>query len=876
MYQPHPPKWALRFLRWFCKDEYLDEIEGDLYELFHARAAASKSRANAFFVWNVLKALHPVNLKSIHVNTTTMHLLSNYVRIYFRRFRKEAIHYLVNILGLALGFAILFFILLFVYDEQHIDTFHSKADRIYRVIEKSTRDDGQHSYYSTPGPLAEALELEFPAIEAVAHLSCTGSHLITKGENKVMDRKWGFVTKELFDIWDIHMVDGNPRKDFSGQAGLVLTEQAAQSLFGRTDVVGERVDESRFGPIEVLAIMEPLPRNSSHQFNELYVVNYDQWQEDWKRYATGWDHRFTSTWVLLKEGQHPASIYERKEAFLDKYYNDESRVHHDFYLQPITDLHLGSTAIERGGMGPRVTIPDSSRTFVTVILLMGMLVLTIAALNYINLSSVQALKRTLEASMRQINGATTRQLLGQLFLETFLTVVLAYALSLVLLMVFFPYFQQVTNKDFTLGLLVSGDFVGYQVVAVLIVTVVAAILPAIYYSRLKRSLLVLKNAFSGKGEGLRKVLVGIQYALSIFLMVGTLVIYQQLDFVRSKDLGFDQSHVLTLDINSSALRSRFKSVVQELKKHANIQQASASSRVPGEWKNLPAISVGVNQTDDPVRAYHYGVDRYWLDTYDIKLLEGNHFTGVDATDSLGVLVNQQMVKTLALEDPVGQALWLDGDEGKVKMKIIGVVEDFHYQSLYESIAPVILTSWNNHIIQLDYFSIRFTSDLKETAAYVEAVNDAFDPETPAEINILDDQWNRFYEAEQSRATITMIAAVVSIIISAFGLFGLINFTVERRTKEFGIRKVLGASIRHLTTLVLRDYAVLLLVSLLIAAPVSWWLLGGWLETFAYRIHLGVDVYLAAFLLVVAISLSTVLYRVYQMAKSTPVDSIKYE
>ncbi|MEM9337656.1 MAG: FtsX-like permease family protein, partial [Bacteroidota bacterium] len=867
-----PPKWAIKFLRWYCKEAYLDEIEGDLFELYAVRAAVSKRSANLFFIWNVFRSFRLINLKETQLNNWTMNLLSNYTKVYLRRFKKETIHFLVNIVGLALGFSILFFILMFVYDEQNMDAFHSKGDRIYRVIERSQEEDGVHEYLSTPGPLADALKQEFPGIEAVAHVSCTGSQVISKGEQRIVDRDWAFVTREIFDIWDVELIDGDPGKPFQGDAGLILTENAAQRLFGRTDVVGERVDDSRFGGIEVLAIMKEMPRNSSYQFKELYVVNYDSWGDGWKRFATGWNYRFTTTWVLLKEGSRPEDVYSEKEDFLTKYYNEENRANHDFFLQPISEVHLGSKGIEQGGMYPELAIEGSSHSFVSIILLMGFLVLFIASLNYINLSSVQALKRTLEASMRKINGASNKQLVGQLFFETLLTVLIAYFMSLVIVAVLFPYFQHIANKDFSVSLLFSEDFVFYHLTSVLIVSLVSALLPALYYSKLKRSLLILKNAFSGKGDLLRKVLVSVQYALSIFLIVGAMVIYRQLNFVQSKDLGFEKSNMMTLDINSGALRSNFKSVIEEIKKHSGVTHAAASSRVPGEWKNIPSVGIAKTQTDEPITVSHYAIDHHWIATYQMGLIAGKNFSGVDKNDSLSVLVNQQLVNAFEMENPIGQTLWVNGS---IKMKIIGIVEDFHFQSLYEPIAPVALTSWNSNIFHLDYFTIKFEGDPKAVVEHVQLANDTFDPETPAEINFLDDKWARFYQAEESRATITLIASIVSIIISAFGLFGLINFTVERKTKEIGIRKVMGASLKDIARLILKDYLILLIVSLLVATPISWWLLRDWLSGFAYRIDLNANLYLIAFFLITLISFSTVLIRILKITRSTPVDSLKY-
>jgi len=872
----HPPKWALSFLRWFCSEEYLDEIEGDIFEMYYLRSKHSVRSAKLFFVWNVLRSFRPINFKKTQfTNTRTMNLFRNYTKIYFRRFRKESSHYLVNIFGLAMGFTILFFILLFVHDEQNIDNYHSKGDRIYQVINVFTDEDGRFKYISSPGPLADALKAEFPAIEEVAHLTYTGSQIIRNGEVNLAERDWAMGTSSVFDILDFEIVSGNPKKSFNGNVGLVVTEGLAHKLFGHTDVVGEVV-ESGYGTTEILAVMKEMPKNSSYRFTNIYVANFDQFPKGWRRLIGSWRGRFAQTWVLLKEGKTPDDVLALKDDFLDKYVPEDFRENIDLELQSILDIHLGSSGIERGGMSPRMFIPQSDKQFVSMILLLGFLVIFIAALNYVNLSSVQALKRTLEASMRKINGANTRNLVIQLFYETFLTVLIAYAIANILMIVFFQEFLSIANKELSFSLLYSVDLMTYHFLIILVIWVISALLPALYYSRLKRSLLVLKNAFSGKGDLLRKILVGVQYALSIFLIIGSIVIYRQMNYIQSKDLGFDNKNLIVLDINSRVARQSFKEILNGVRNNANVISASTSTRVPGEWKNIPTVNILKSLSGNPIGVSHYGVDHHWLDTYNIALKSGDNFSGNDKTDSLSVLINDQTASLLEMDDPVGKYLWVLSSSDSVRMQIIGVVDDFHYESFYEPIGPILVTSWNNHVQPIDYFTIRYAQNPKEAVEHVESVHSSFDPQTPAEINFLDKQWKRFYKSEESRATIILIASVVSIVISAFGLFGLINFTVERKTKEIGIRKVLGASYGNITKLILRDYIVLLLIALIVATPVSWWLFEDWLSDFAYRIQLSLDLLFIAFVIVVIVSFTTALTRISRIAKANPVQSIRYE
>ena len=805
-----------------------------------------------------------------------MNLFSNYTKIYFRRFRKETSHYLVNIIGLGMGFSILFFILMFVYDEQNMDAYHSKKDRIYRLVTEVQEEDGMHQYLSTPGPFAKTLKEEFSFIEETAHMTYFGSQVLASGDKRFADREWAIANPSIFNILDFDIVSGDPMST-KNPVGMVITEDLANRLFETTDAVGKMIEDTNFGDVEVIAVMKDMRRNSSYRFSNIYVVStYEDFPEGWQRFINSWSNRFAQTWVLFKEGTSPENIANLKQDYLNKHSAEDEREVSDFYFQNVADIHLGSNDIEVGGMNPRLSIPYSDREFISMILTLGFLVMVIAALNYINLSSVQALKRTLEASMRKINGAANRNLIIQLFYETFLTVVIAYISSLILTIVFFPTFLAITEKELSLNLLFETDMVLYHIGTVMMIWLASAFLPALYYSKLKRSLLVLKNAFSGKGDMLRKVLVGVQYALSIFLIIGSMVIYRQLNYIKSKDLGFKNEKLIVLDINSGAARSNFKEIIQGIKTNANVVNVSTSSRVPGEWKNIPRARLAKTQTDQSIEAGHYGVDHRWLDTYEMKLKEGRNFSGNDKTDSLSIIINTQTAEMLELENPLGERIWVMDNRDSIRMQIIGIIEDFHYESLYLPIGPAVITSWNNHICSIDYFTIRYAENPKETIDHIETVNATFDPETPAEVNFLDAQWERFYKSEESRATIILIASVVSILISAFGLFGLINFTVERKTKEIGIRKVLGANYGSITQLILRDYMILQLLALIVSAPVSWWLFGDWLADFAYRIRLSVDVFLMAFVIVLIISFSTVLARIFRIARANPVQSIRYE
>lgn len=874
-----PPKWALRFLRFFCRTEYIEEIEGDLCELFEKRFRHSPKKARRQFFWDTLRTFRPKNIKKITNKNPTMYELKNYTKVYFRRFKYERIHYLVNMLGLALGFAVLFFILIYVEDEKTIDNYHSKADRIYRILEKSeSPEEGVRHFSSIANPLSEALEMEFPEIEESARLFYFGSSTLRRGEVSIPERKYAYASREIFNILDFKILDGDPLKDFNSEVGIVLNKTTAIKLFGKQNIAGEIVEMpgNLPGGMEVLAVMEDMPGNSSYQFNAIYVVaDFSTFSDESdQRWFKKWDSRSANAFVLFSENASPERIMGQKSRIMDKYFPKEIQAEHDFYFQNISEMHLGSNHLDAFGMDPILSVPYGNRDFVHIILLIGLLVIVIAALNYINLSSVQCLKRSKEAKVRKINGANVSQLRLQLFLETFLTLFFACIISFCMLYGLYPKFLEVSDKQIPFEALFSLKMIVYYVLAFVIIWLLSSLIPAIYYSRIGRNLVFIKSTFSGKGNQLRKVFVTLQYGISMSLIIGSIVLYQQLNFVQSKDLGFSNSGLLTLDINSRASRNNFQNIISGLLENPSIVNASASSRVPGEWKFIPSVQLSLNQGDiNPVEATHYGADHRWLDTYNMELTQGNNFMGSRYSDSLKVIINERAVELLGLENPIGKTLWVSEDT-LAKMRIIGVVKNFHFESLHKVMSPTVITSWNNPVIGIDYFTIKYSGNVADVIRHIEKVQFEVDPDTPAEINFLDAKWERYYQADISRSRLIFIATIISIFISVFGLFGLINFTVERKTKEIGIRKVLGATLYSITTLVLKDYLFLLLIAIVFTSPIAWIIMNDWLSDFAYRIDLSPFIFMAAFCFLLLVSLSVVIFRVLKLGKSNPTTSLR--
>lgn len=875
----HPPKLGLRFLRWFCREDYLEEIEGDLVELFELRLNNSVRNARFRFYWDVIRSFRLKNIKILNTRSTTMNQLSNYTKIYFRLMRIEKTHYAFNIMGLALGFAVLMFILLYTADEKNIDHYHSKIDRIYRVIETSSDPEEGVKYFSaTANPLAEALKADFPEIEESAKMIYMGSMTLKNGDRLFQDRNYAYVTPGIFNILDFDLTAGDPLDSFNGPVGAVLTESMAIKLFPDETAVGKIIEiPGKFDqPVEVIATVADLPTNSTYQFKTILVVNFDKINY-LKDYWSSWDSRGMTTLVLFDQNARPQDVLAKKDAFLSKYYEAEIRDQHDFSFQPYADMHLGSDGITKYYTEPLKAIAYSNQDYLRIVLLIGIIVVVIAALNFVNLSSVQALKRLHESGIRKINGATPGQLRVQLVLETLLTVCIAYTLALLLVFGLFDKFLEICNKDILLSSIFSTEMVLVQLVLIIGVSLLSSAIPSAYFSKADRSALMSKkNIFSGKGNKLRHAFILVQYSISLLLVVGSLILYQQLEYVKSKNLGFSMENIITWDINSDDARDNQKLILEGLKSSAHVVEASISSRVPGEWKSIIGVQLAIDHTSTAVDASHFAVDASWIGLYGMRVVQGSNFRGVTKSDSMKAILNQTAVQALGIANPIGQSIEITRRGKTHTMQVIGVLEDFHFESMYDKVTPVVLTSLENPIMGVDYYCIKHDGNVERVLNHVTEISAKYDPGTAAELNFLDQKWERYYKADDARSTLVFIATMVSILISVFGLFGLVSFTVGRKTKELGIRKVLGATAHGIVANMSKGYLFLLLVAFLFSAPLAYWLLSAWLENFAYRISLTPLVFLAAFGFVMIITLVTVTLRVYRVAVANPVESLRNE
>lgn len=887
----HPPRGADALLAWFCLPRLLEDIQGDLHELFYKRRDQYGWLIATVWYWfDVVRFVRPYifQTNSDYEDARGPIMWKNYFKIAHRNLTKHVGYSIINIGGLALGIASCILILLYVQDELAFDRYHSQADRIYRLVEHRTEEGVADRHLGVViGPLAPALEHEFPeVIESVRMLDAgsIGRFAIRRGASAFYEGSHIIAEPSFFRIFDAPLRQGDSATALNEPNTVVLTETTTERLFGRDNPVGQNVETDRWGPLRVTGVVADPPRNSHLQYSMIISMSTLLANEQIVRFVEeNWNGGSIISYVLLNETNDADAVATKLPSLLAQYHDEDVRAARSFYLQPITDIHFGSAHIENDRNASK-----GDRTYLFIFSAIALFVVLIGCINYMNLATARAMRRAKEVGLRKVIGAHKQQLIGQFLGESILVALLALVLALGLVALLLEPFNALANKAMTLSWQVHGAWLLVLLGIALVVGIVSGSYPAFFLSRFRPAQVLKGEVRAGSGAlWLRRSLVVTQFALSIGMIIATVVVLNQLNYIQDKALGFNEEQLVVVDINSGASRNQFRTIREEYSRLPFIEHVSASSRIPGEWKNILTTNViREDQEPDQATAMQYiGVDPDFLATFEIELVDGRNFSEDLALDSTGVLINETAARMMgwpnALDQPLNiLSVEMGNAERPVNMNttVIGVVKDFHYRSLHEEIGPIILGYWNNPIQRIDYYTLRIASGVPIPTALegIEGVYSQFDPDTPIEYNFLDQRLNDFYVAEQRVATLFSIAAGLTILIACLGLFGLAAFTAEQRTKEIGVRKVLGASVGSIVLLLSKEFVRLVAVAFVVAAPVAYLLMSQWLDNFAYSSGLGVGTLVVAGGLTLLVALVTVSYQAIRAAVSDPVQTLRYE
>jgi len=802
-------------------------------------------------------------------------MFRNYLKITLRNFWKNKFTSFVNLLGLTLGIAGCLLIGLFIRDEWRFDRWVPSGERIYRVYDERIAEDGSSFVALTPPVFAATMATDFPEVEqSLRFASSYGTDLFRAGERQYLEEKGLFVDPSFFDFFGLELMAGDAATALAEPNALVLSPALAEKYFGDADPVGQNitVDERE---ATVTGVFAAPPGHFHLDFNYLLSFSTLEQQVPAERMQS-WVWQQFYTYLKLKENADVAALAAKLPAFAERHAwaETESRgFRYIPHLQPLTDIHLHSSDFvwdiaRRGSIG-------TVRTLTAV----GLFLLLIAVINFINLSTARSENRAREVGVRKMAGAQRRQLVVQFIGEAVFLAALATLLAVQAVRLLLPALNDFTGKEIALLPADRGGVVLILLGLVLLVGLLAGSYPAFFLSRF-RPIHVLKNRpLEGRRESglLRRGLVVLQFTLTVLLLIGSLVIYRQVRYLDDKDMGFDRERLLTFPLRGD-LDERYKTVKEVFRRHPGVRSASVAYGIPGDI--IAGDDILVPGREGSLPANLFTVDFDYLETMGLDLVAGRGFSRDYATDAdEAFVINETAVRELGFgtpEEALGQRLNWDmwGRDSLKQGRVVGVVRDFHYNSLHTKVGTAVL-----HIYPDAFWKVILRlrgDDLAGTLAFVKQTWDSFDTGYPIEYQFVDDSFDALYQSEVKLSQLLLLFTFLTIFVACLGLLGLAIFAAERRTKEIGIRKVLGAGTANITALLAGDFVQLVLIAIAIATPLSWYFSRQWLENFSYHVDLSAWVFVLAGAAALLIALLTVSVHSIRAALRNPVEALRYE
>ena len=776
-------------------------------------------------------------------------MLKNYFVIAFRNLRKNKIYTFINMSGLALGIACTILIFQWVQDELSYDRFHENADNLY----VATFSNGSRT---TPTALSEYLKDEYPEIKSASRCSWDRNYLIKYGELKVNQDGGYLVDSDFLSMFTLPFIKGDPENALRDPHSIILSETLAKKYFGDEDPLGKIINWNVDYDLKVTGVMKDYPLNSHFNFKYLIPLMLSK---QWNRNLNTWAANSIQTFFQLHNDVSNKSINAKISDVVEKHRVRDKR---SFSLQPITRLHLYNFPSEGGLI-----------TYVYLFSALAIFILLIACINFMNLTTARSANRALEVGIRKTAGARKSDLIKQFFIESIALTFLSMLLGLILASLFLPVFNSLTNKQFTLDFLSNGNMI-LGIIGITILTgIIAGSYPALYLSHFQ-PLKVLKGSIrtGAKSSSFRKVLVITQFSISIFLIIGSLVILSQIYLLKSKDLGIEKDNILHMRVDKRFYKN-YDVIKDQLLENPNILNITLTKVAPYYWDTNAGLgSVSwEGQTNQQTTMVQTAVEYNYMNTFKLKLAKGRFFSKEhrsDITDAY--VINQAALDAMEMESPLGKELIISGRKGK----IIGVLENYNYQSLHEPVLPMAMFIHPNWFITA-CFRIN-SNNVSETMDFITQKYKEFYPEYEFNLHFLSESIERQYQVEERIGRVFKYFTFLGILISCLGLFGLASFTVEQRKKEIGIRKILGASGSGILMLLTKEFAKWVLVANLIAWPIAYYFMNNWLQNFAYRIDLTAWPFFLAGLSALLFALLTVSYQAVKTALANPVDSLRSE
>jgi len=806
-------------------------------------------------------------------------MILNYLLIALRNAWRNKVYFLINLLGLAIGIASSVIILLFVLDELSYDRHNEHFDEIYRICIRGKIQGNEIEAALSNAPMGATLKSDYPEVEESARLyTFDGDPVVRFGDQVFIEEDFYYADSTFFNVFTASVLSGDPAGLLNRPNTIVLTGEIARKYFGEEDPVGKMlIVGERETQYEISGVVKAFPENSHFRFNMLgsmtsiHVADVDQWLGN-NNY----------TYIRLIKGSDPDMVESRFPDLLAQHMGAEleeilgltmeeffsSGNSYGYFLQPLKHIHL------RSDLQFEIN-PGGSQSSVVMFSVIAIFLIIIASINFMNLATASGAKRATEVGIRKVAGAEKRRLIWQFLAESFLITLLALVLAIVLVELFLPAFNNLADKNLKLnsiggwrlftGLLLIGLFVGFS----------SGSYPAIFLSSFKPVDVLKSGAMRGsRGAGLRKLLVTFQFIVTIVLFICTLIVNSQMNYLQVKDLGFDKENLVVID-RAYVLDNQLEAFRQELLKNPSILNATYSSAVPGGLIGDNAYLPEGAESGETHAINNIWADWHFKEAYNLELVEGRWFEEGIPTDSTALILNESAVKAFSFEDPLSKRLYTQfGDNTQVPLPIIGVVKDFHFQSLHQDVRPLVMQFIGGNKYQL---SVRISElETAKTMEYIEKTWVSFKEQQPIHMTFLEEDLAALYNNDEKASVVFSIFSILAIFIAALGLLGLASFSAALRTKEVGIRKAMGASISSVLLTLSREFIWLILIATLAAWPLGYFIMKNWLQDFPVRIQLDPLVFIVSSLMAFFIAAVTVLLRVYQAASMNPVSSLRYE
>ncbi|MEN8249603.1 MAG: ABC transporter permease [Bacteroidota bacterium] len=864
-----PPKWASRFIDWLTRDGSHSHIPGDLYEEYGDNLKRKgNQKASMLYIWTVIRLIRPFILREklkYNNNKKNTNMLPNYWLVAKRFILKNQLYSGIKIIGLAIGIASSLVLLLYVSNEVSFDRFHKDGNNIYRLLVTTVSQEREITSPIITAAIAPTLKEEIPEIINYVRFSSPSSGFLTVEDKKINVKDVLHADSTVFNVFSFNLEKGNERTALASPYSIVLTPELAYSLFGEDDPIGKQVLLNGEMPLLVSGVVEKAPTNSQIQYSCL--ISFSTLSKE--GYHLGWNGGWNYfEYIQLTPGADVELLKSKFPPIADKYINNmlkQYQVRLELYIQPLFDVHLHSEFAEGDWQN------KGSMQYIYIFGAIALITLIMASINFINLTASQALTRLKEIGVRKAIGATRKMLIYQFLFESFVFTFLAFALAMLIITGFSNIINEFLGYRIEDIYLSNGWLNIFVALVILAVAIGAGAYPAFYLSSISSLNSLKKRLNKGSSNSSLKIesLVVFQFLVTIALIASTWIIIKQLQYVENKNLGYSRENVLTIRLNSGESSKKIEALKTELHNMPDVISAGASSALPGggltsngyvpEGKELPVM---INVLD---------IDDGYLSTMDMDVVNGRNFDQEIVTDKTKYLVNEALVNEMGWQDPIGKLINRGGDH-----EVIGVVRDFNYATLHSRIEPLIFTMapWDE---QYNYLSVKVKSEnIVETIERVETAWITVNEAEPFEFGFLDQEFESLYYKERRQAKLLFTFSLLAIFIAGMGLFGIVSYSLEQKTKEIGVRKVLGASQMNLLIGLSRKYVVSIVVASVIAIPAVYYLMEQWLTSFFYRVEIMPAIYILSALITLIVALLIINIQATFAIRQDPTESLRYE